>query len=261
MYEIIMAEKILIKQIIDELDALLGRNDYVAAEAHLVNWICEAQTRGDMSAKLSLTNEMMGLCRKVGKREAAYEAAENALTLCTELGLAGSVTEGTTCVNAATVYKSFGDAVRALPLYRRARQIYETELEKYDSRLGGLYNNMALALVDDGEYAAADELYHRALDVMSHNRYGQLEMAITYLNMANAKEAETGLVEAEQYINDCIDRARSLLDTPDIPRNGYYAFVCEKCAPTFGYYGYFLDEIEYGRRAKNIYSGGGNEGN
>lgn len=256
-----MTEKISIKQIIDELDALLGRNDYVAAQAYLANWIREAQARGDMSVKLSLLNEMMGLCRKVGKRDDAYVAAENALALCSELGLVGSVTEGTTCVNAATVYKSFDDAARALPLYRRARSIYEQKLDRDDSRLGGLYNNMALALVDGGEYAAADELYHRALEVMSHNRYGQLEMAITYLNMANAKEAEAGLIEAEQYINDCIDRARELLDTPDIPRNGYYAFVCEKCAPTFGYYGYFLDEIEYKTRAQNIYSGGGNEGN
>ena len=199
-----MAEKILIKQVIDELDALLGRNDYVAAEAHLANWIGKAQTRGDMSVTLSLLNEMMGLCRKVGKREAAYESAENALALCDELGLVGSVTEGTTCVNAATVYKSFGDSARALPLYSRARSIYEAKLEQYDSRLGGLYNNMALALVDSEEYDAADELYHRALGVMSHNRYGQLEMAITYLNMANAKEAEVGLIKAEQYINDCI---------------------------------------------------------
>ena len=256
-----MTEKLSIKQIIDELDARLARNDYISAEAHLRYWIDEAQARGDMRVKLSLLNELMGLCRKVGKREAAYGAAEGALELCSRLGLCGSATEGTTCVNAATVYKSFGDAEKALPLYRRARQIYEATLEKYDSRLGGLYNNMALALVDVGEYAAADELYRRALEVMAHNRYGQLEMAITYLNMANAAEYERGLIAAEEYINDCLDHARELLDTPDIPRNGYYAFVCEKCAPTFGYYGYFLDEREYSQRAQNIYSGGGNEGN
>ena len=248
-----MTEKLSIKQIIDELDAHLARNDYVSAEAHLHHWIDEAQSRGDMRVKLSLLNELMGLCRKVGKREAAYGAAEGALELCSRLGLCGSATEGTTCVNAATVYKSFGDAACALPLYRRARQIYESTLEKYDSRLGGLYNNMALALVDMGEYAAADELYRRALEVMSHNKYGQLEMAITYLNMANAAEYERGLVEAEDIINQCIDRARELLDTPDIPRNGYYAFVCEKCAPTFGYYGYFLDEREYTARAKYLF--------
>lgn len=261
MHEIIMTEKISIKQIIDELDRLLGHNDYAAAQAHLENWIRKSQARGDMSVKLSLLNEMMGLCRKVGKRDEAYDAAEGALALCAELNLSGSVTEGTTCVNAATVYKSFDDADIALPLYRRARSIYEQRLDRYDSRLGGLYNNMALALVDMRDFESAYELYRRALEVMSNNRYGQLEMAITYLNMANAKEADLGPIEADEYINECIDRARELLDTPDIPRNGYYAFVCEKCAPTFGYYGYFLDEREYSRRAQNIYSGGCNEGN
>lgn len=256
-----MTEKLSIKQIIDELDALLGRNDYVAAQAHLEHWIRRAQECGDMSVKLSLLNEMMGLCRKVGKREAAYDAAEAAMALCAELGLVGSVTEGTTCVNAATVYKSFDDADRAMPLYSRARSIYEQRLDRYDSKLGGLYNNMALALVDMRDFEQAYGLYSRALEVMAHNRYGQLEMAITYLNMANAKEAEIGLVDAEDYINECIDRARELLDTPEVPRNGYYAFVCEKCAPTFGYYGYFLDEREYKARAQSIYVGGGNEGN
>ena len=66
----------------------------------------------------------------------------------------------------------------------------------------------------------------------------------------------TIVLPAEQHINDCINRARELLDTPGIPHDGYYAFVCEKCAPTFGYYGYFLDEAEYRGRAEQIYSGG-----
>lgn len=249
-----------IKEIINELDAILAVNDYVSAERFLRDRIALADEQGDEKTKLSLLNELMGLCRKVGKRDEAYEATDAALRLCARMGLSGSVTDGTTHVNAATVYKAFGDAEAALPLYRRAREIYEYALDRHDGRLGGLYNNMALALVDVGNYSEADELYRRALEVMSHNRYGQLEMAITYLNMANAAEYERGLVEAEDYINDCIDRARELLDTPDVPRNGYYAFVCEKCAPTFGYYGYFLDEREYSERAKNIYSGGGNEG-
>ena len=50
-------------------------------------------------------------------------------------------------------------------------------------------------------------------------------------------------------------RAEKLFYTEDLPRNGYYAFVCEKCAPVFGYYGYFLTERELKRRAREIYDG------
>ena len=260
MHQIIMMEKISIKQIIDELDRLLGHNDYAAAQVYLENWIREAQARGDMSVKLSLLNEMMGLCRKVGKRDEAYDAAEGALALCAELNLSGSVTEGTTCVNAATVYKSFDDADRALPLYRRARSIYEQRLDRYDSRLGGLYNNMALALVDLRRFREAQTRYEQAVSILQKSETGAPEIAITYLNMASAAEAESGLENAAEEIEALLERAKRLLE--EYPkRDGYYAFVCEKCAPTFGYYGYFLAEREYSRRAQNIYSGGCNEGN
>ena len=50
--------------------------------------------------------------------------------------------------------------------------------------------------------------------------------------------------------------AEALLDTPSVPRNGYYAFVCEKCAPTFSYYGYFLTAEKLTGRAEEIYGNG-----
>ena len=40
---------------------------------------------------------------------------------------------------------------------------------------------------------------------------------------------------------------------PGIPRDGYYAFVCEKCAPAFDYYGYFADAEEAAKKAESIY--------
>jgi len=61
--------------------------------------------------------------------------------------------------------------------------------------------------------------------------------------------AEAAADQAEFYL----DRAWQLLDTPSLPRDGYYAFVCEKCAPVFGYYGYFAEEAKLTGRAKEIY--------
>ena len=48
--------------------------------------------------------------------------------------------------------------------------------------------------------------------------------------------------------------AGKLLDTESLPRNGYYAFVCEKCAPVFGYYGFLQTEQELNRRAREIHN-------
>ena len=65
--------------------------------------------------------------------------------------------------------------------------------------------------------------------------------------------AEHGLLEAEAAIDGRLDRAKALLDDPRNEKNGYYAFVCEKCAPTFSYYGYFAAASELEQEAKTIY--------
>ena len=70
---------------------------------------------------------------------------------------------------------------------------------------------------------------------------------------ADAAEAALGAEGAEETAEEYLDRAEELLNTESLPRNGYYAFVCEKCAPVFGHYGYFATEAELTRRAKEIH--------
>ena len=38
-----------------------------------------------------------------------------------------------------------------------------------------------------------------------------------------------------------------------MPHNGYYAYVCEKCAPTFRYFGRFACADELKQRSDEIY--------
>jgi hypothetical protein len=112
---------------------------------------------------------------------------------------------------------------------------------------------MALTCVALNQYDRAFDLYHKAMDAMGKVPGGVLEQAITCLNMANAVEARDGMESGEHRIFDLVDRAWDLLNDPSAPRNGYYAFVCEKCAPTFSYYGYFAAAEELNERAKRLY--------
>ena len=82
---------------------------------------------------------------------------------------------------------------------------------------------------------------------------GALEQAITCLNTANAVEDQVGMENGEAQIFELLDKAWELLDSHDVKRDGYYAFVCEKCAPTFSYYGYFLVSDELKKRSEQIY--------
>ncbi len=241
-----------IERIITKLDEHLYKNDYAAAERHLLYWLAESSDAGDYRVELLVRNELMGLYRKTGKKEQALACVEEACKKIEGVGISHQVGAATTYLNCATVYKAFGMADKAIPLFEIARQTYESELESNDSRLGGLYNNMALALVDLGRFDVARELYEKAISVMHRTENGDLEVAITYLNMASAAESELGALDADELIRDYIEKARSLLDGHSA-RDGYYAFVCEKCASVFGYYGYFAYKSELDERARGIY--------
>lgn len=241
-----------IDRILAKLDEHLHKNDYGAAERHLTYWLTEAVANQDSRTELLVRNELMGLYRKLGREREALGCANDALETVERMGISHQVGAATTYLNAATVYKAFGMADRALPLFEHAKAVYERELEPTDSRLGGLYNNMALALVDLGRYSEADALYRAAITVMQSTESGAPEVAITYLNMASAAEAELGLEGAAERIADCAEHAEALLEGYQ-KRDGYYAFVCEKCATVFDYYGYFFYAKELKARAKEIY--------
>ena len=243
-----------VERILSKLDEHLRRNDYAAAERHLCYWLSEAGAGGDGRTELLVRNELMGLYRKTARKDEALASANAALAAIRRMGIDEQVGAATTYLNSATVYKAFGMAEQSIPLFERARSIYERELDGNDSRLGGLYNNMALSLVDLSRFSEAYELYSKAIAVMEKAEGGELEVAITYLNIASAKEVELGLLDADEEINLYLDRAQELLDA-NMSDDGYYAFVCEKCASVFGYYGRFLYDAELKERARRIYEG------
>lgn len=292
------------QRIVEKLDAYMSRRDYAGAQRHLLYWLEEARAMGDERGELMVRNELVGHFRKTGNGEQALLHGREALRLVDALGFGETISAGTTYVNVATACNAFGENERAKQLFEKARRVYEESPRTDAKLLGGLYNNMALTCVSLKQYDEADAFYRKALDVMGTVEGGELEQAITYLNMADAlatqvedalEQASTGesefgaaahpqagnpaskgvdagalewgsapaptageqgdeLVErGERQIEAYLDRALELLDAPSAPRDGYYAFVCEKCAPAFGYHGYFLAEADLMERAKAIY--------
>ncbi len=240
-------------RIMEKVDAYMARRDYPGVERHLLYWLEEAKLGHDKKGELMIENELIGHYRKVQDQAHAFAHAEAAIRLLNEIGFEGSITEGTTYVNAATAHQAFGAHGTALAYFEKARAAYEAIPSVKPALLGGLYNNMALTLVSLGRFQEANALYEKALQTMANAPHGVLEQAITYLNMANAAEDEKGLLDAAETIDADLERAEALLNTPDVPRDGYYAFVCEKCAPTFEYYGWFQTANDLKERAKELY--------
>lgn len=241
------------QRIMEKVDEYMSRRDYAGVERHLLYWLEEAKLGRDGKGELMIRNELIGHYRKTGERDKAFAQAEAALQLLDAMEFEGSITAGTTCVNAATAYQAFGEQEKALAIFERARKNYEAIPSLKPELLGGLYNNMALTLVSLGRFGEANALYAKALETMANAPHGALEQAITYLNMANAAEDEKGLLDASETIDAYLETAQRLLDAPGIPHEGYYAFVCEKCAPTFEYYGWFAAANEFKERARAWY--------
>ena len=242
-------------RVIEKLDAYFAKNDLAGAERHLLYWEKEAKEGGDDRGCYTVCNELMGLYRKLGRRDEALDYAARTLALADRLGMTEHVTGATALLNAGTVYKAFGQPAQGLPLFEKAKAIYEAQLDPDDIRLAGLWNNMALTLVDLRRFDEALALYQKALALTLRTPQAQGDAAISLLNKANLIEARDGLLDGNEQICACLDKAEALLNDPALPRDGYYAFVCEKCAPTFGYYGYFACSRELEERAEQIYAG------
>ena len=241
------------ERIIAKVDELMSRRDYIGAERTLLYWLGEADAAGDRRGELFLRGELVGHYRKTGEKEKAFQNADRALELISELGFEGTVSAATAYVNCATAMNAFGENERSIELFRKAVPIYEKSAAARPDLLGGLYNNMGLTLAALCRYSESEESYKKALAVMGKTPGGELEEAMTLLNLANLVEAESGLESGESRIFALLDEAWEKLDGEKAPRDWYYAFVCEKCAPTFEYYGYFLASAELNRRSEEIY--------
>lgn len=246
-------DRVPVDRIIRKLDDHLSRNDYRGAEQHLTYWVSEAKALRDSRGLATLYNELLGLYRKTANEEKALGCITDAVSCINELKLQSSISGATVLLNCATVYTAFDMAEKGLPLFEKAKQIYEKELSPEDERLAGLYNNMAIACSAADDFREAVSLYQKALSVLAGHPHSKPEQAITMLNLADATESAYGAESSTEKIEEYLSLAEELMNDESIERNVHYAFVCEKCAPVFDYYGYFAFAKELSERAKNIY--------
>ncbi len=222
-----------VDRVLSKVDGLFNKNDYKEAGRLLNYWRQEAVALKDKRGELALESELVGYYRKQGDRENGLSSIARALELTVELEQGEMVSGATVYINCATAYESFGMVQEALPLYLEAEAVYLKVLKPGDARFGGLYNNMALALVDLNRFDEAEAAYRNALGVMEQVEKGEAECAITYINMAYLYEASG----RREMIGDCMEKAYKFLQSEKLPKDGYYAFVLEKCAPAFSYFG------------------------
>ncbi len=243
--------RIPVDRIIYKIDGLFDKNSYEEAGRLLVYWKNEAVELKDKRGELAMESELIGYYRKQNQKEKCIASVERALELVYELEQSEMASGATVLINCATAYKAFGMAEDALPLYEKAEQVYKSVLKEGDYRFGGLYNNMALALADVGRIGDAENAYRSALKIMENVDGGEAEAAITYINLAHLYDGTGNTAKIKCFM----DKAYDLLCSEGLKRDGYYAFVLEKCAPSFGYFGDTEVYDELKRESERIYAG------
>ncbi len=241
--------RIPVKRVIEKADAFFSKDDLAGAKRHLEYWEKEAVVLNDLSGELSVVNELLGLYRKNGDNANALRVIDRALKLVDNLGIADTVSAATVYLNAATTYKACGKFELALPLYEKTLRIYSENLDAYDERFGGFYNNYALALADAKQISEAEKCYLNAIKVMEKAENGKPDLAITYVNLAHLYES----IKSPDKITDCLFTAFNLLSDETNVKNGYYAYVLDKCAPSFKYFGYDKIADDMLKESKEIY--------
>ncbi len=233
-------DRVPIIRVIERLDSLFDQDNLAEAQRLLEYWENEAERLGDKRGLLEILNEEIGLYRRLGSKEKGLAAVESALKIIEEENFGETVSVGTILINAATTMKAFGLARNAVPIYERAKKNYEANsVEGY--KKAALFNNMATCYAELEESESAEECYLDAIKILSQDNKNDGEIAVSFVNLAHLYH---DLDPTDERAFDAMEKAWEYLNSESIEHDGNYAFICSKCAPAFGYFGYFLREKE-----------------
>lgn len=232
-------------RVLEKLDECFASNDLAAAGRLLEYWEREAIILNDERGLLEILNEEIGYYRRTRDKEKAIVAIDTAIEIIDKLGINDLLSTGTVYLNAATTLKAFDELGSAMTYYDAAKLIYLNHLDPYDFRFAAYYNNIASAYNSLGNVEEAEKCYFNALRILEKSNDYLGEQAITHVSLAHLYYDIDNL-DSRPY--DHMEKAWELLLSDNIEHDGNFAFVCSKCYPSFGFFGYF----EYEQRLKSL---------
>ena len=239
-------------RIFETLNELFSKNDLPAVGRLLSYWESEARALRDERGLLEILNEQIGYYRRTADAEKGLAVVAEAFELIETKQVCDTVSAGTIYLNGATTMKSFGKTAEAMLYYEKAREIYEQTLDADDYKLAALYNNVSSAYKDLGKPELAEESCYRAIEILKGKEDCHGEIAVTLVNIAHLyHEADP----FDERINEIMDKAWEHLMSDKNQRDGDFAFLCSKCHPSFGFFGYFEREAELKAWVEKIYAG------
>ena len=188
-----------------QVDRLFEEKKLNEAEEFMKETLAQAEAESDAGAVITVCNELGGYYRAVSRYSDGIPLYEKALKLMRDMGLARSEHYGTTLVNYATTYTMAGDTIKALNLYTEPAEIYPEAGLGADYRLATLFNNMSVLGQDLEDYPQAQEYLEKSLFILKGLEESEIEVAITYSNLANVYLAMDRIDEAKVSVKKALD--------------------------------------------------------
>lgn len=226
--------RINITRFIEHLDGCFNRNDMKAARECIEYWEAEARRLGDDSGLLTVLNEAVGFYRRSQKKNKALRAMEESLSLVEKLGLTQSPSGATIYINAATTLSFFGREEEGLHLYEKAAGCYISSDLTETYEYAALLNNKAATLHTLKRYDEAEESWKAAIEILKKVGFHDGEIAISLVMLAHLTfDRDNRLHEKVEAL---LDEAWEYLNSDNQAKDGNYAYVLRKCAPSYEYF-------------------------
>ena len=235
-------------EFMEGLDRLYESGRMDLAEDYLAEGMKTAEQSDNKGGILAVLNELVGYYRVRGAYEKCVLCAKEAMKLVKELGLSGTLHDGTTCLNAATGFRAAGRYEEAEAAYREAEKVYASLLKEPDYRLAGLHNNLSLLYAETGRLSEAEKRGLQALDMIRQLPDAQAECATTLANLGNICFKMHRMARGARYMKEAAALFETLPGNPDPHYPSALAGLAEAC-----FHRGELDEAEaYYRRAMEL---------
>ena len=252
-----------IQAVLNEYDGFYARNDPEGAYAFICGKIAEAREAGAWQHELTMLNEVIGYSRQHLMTEEGNACIARADELIAAHGMESDVAAATTWLNSATCQRAFGDPERSLAYFAKTEAVYRQKVEPFDYRYASLYNNMALVYSDIGEYARAEELSRKAVEILLTDPDSAAELAATYVSLAvnAAKRAKAAAPAGEAFdftavpeVREYVSKAVALLDPEGEYPDQYYAYMAMVNSKSLAQLGFADEAQRLVARAQDFYA-------
>ena len=233
-----MNSKIDVDRFLKKLDSYYNKNDLAGASECLQFWEGEARNVNDDRALLTILNEYLGFCRRVNDQEKAITTINECKSLIDKLGLSNTIGAATIYINLATTSSHFGNAEEGILLYDKAKKCYIDLDKKETYEYATLLNNSAGVLNTLKRYDEAEKNYLEAIDILKKigNRDGEIALSLTMLAHITFDRSDNPDDKIYEKVESLLDEAIKYLTSDKIVRDGNFAFILDKCAPSFDYF-------------------------